>query len=274
MSPIVVAVAIVVAGVGVAAWAGRARILAGALTAVVLVAGLVLYVPRFVSSGRPADDALTVLTSNVMLGRADVDAIAALVRDNDVDVLAVQELTAEAAERIAASTIASDLPHAFVRPDVLAQGSAIYSRFPMSSHARLDGFTFATLTATVEAPRRGDVQVFAVHPIPPPHVVRWDSELDRLGNAMRSVRAERPVIALGDFNSTLDHPQFRRLLTDGLRDAGALAGAGLIPTYPTDKWYPPVVGIDHVVVRGLEASSVTAHDIPGSDHRAVLAVLG
>ena len=79
-----------------------------------------------------------------------------------------------------------------------------------------------------------------------------------------------PVIVPGDFNATVDHAQFRDLLGGGF-DEGALdSGAGYLPTYPTDRWYPPLLGIDHVLSRGLWAESARTYDLPGSDHRALL----
>ena len=65
--------------------------------------------------------------------------------------------------------------------------------------------------------------------------------------------------------------QFRRLLTHGYADAARQAGAGYLASYPTDRWYGPVIGIDHVLVRSAAATSVRTVDLPGSDHRGVLA---
>jgi endonuclease/exonuclease/phosphatase family metal-dependent hydrolase len=77
----------------------------------------------------------------------------------------------------------------------------------------------------------------------------------------------------GDFNATLDHSLFRAL-TDGCDDAGARRGAGLTPTWPT--WAPFWLGvqIDHVLsTRGIRAQTYSVHQLPGSDHRAVLTLL-
>lgn len=271
VSPIVFLAAAVVA---VIALASVRSWVAGGLAVVVLAAGVAVQAPLFLADEDPPDDALTVLTSNIQLGKGDVDRLANLVRDHRVDILAVEELTPAAADRIAHSTIASDLPHSFVRAARLAGGTALYSRYRISAATALDGFALTNLRAVVTVPGRGDVQVFAVHPVPPTPARDWADELARIGGELTSVVPNRPVIALGDFNATTDHARFRRLLTDGYRDAGEVAGAGWLPTYPTDKAYPPVVGIDHVVIRGLTASTVTSHDVDGADHRAVLAEVG
>lgn len=271
VSPMVLVGAGVVAVIAFAA--ARSWVPLG-LAVVVLVVGLAVQAPLVVADDDPPKHPITALTSNLQLGAGDVDQLAELVRSERVDILGVQELTPDAADRIARSTIAADLPHSFVRTGRLAGGTALYSRHPLVKADALEGFALTNVTAVVDVPGRGDVQVFVVHPVPPTSASDWAQELARIGTALTAVAPQRPVIALGDFNATTDHPRFRRLLTDGYRDAGEVAGAGWLPTYPTDKSYPPVVGIDHVVVRGFTASAVTSHSIVGADHRAVLAEVG
>ncbi|KXP14642.1 endonuclease/exonuclease/phosphatase family protein [Tsukamurella pseudospumae] len=245
-----------------------------AVAIAVAVAAIVVQAPLWRGEAAPSGKTLAVLTSNIQLGQGDVGELAKLVRENDVDFLAVEELTPEAAQRIAGTTIAADLPHSFVRPDRLAYGTALYSRYPLSSTATVPGFALATLTAVATVPGRGDVQLFAVHPVPPLEPSDWADELKKIEALLHGVPEPRPVIALGDYNATYDHVQFRRLLAGGYRDAGQLAGAGWLPTYPTDKTYPPLVGIDHVLVRGLGAAEVTGHEVSGADHLALLARVG
>ena len=81
------------------------------------------------------------------------------------------------------------------------------------------------------------------------------------------------VIVGGDYNSTPDMRQFRDLLTDGYRDAVEQTGSGFAPTFPTDTRFPPVITIDHVLTRNAVASSVMTIEMPGSDHRSLLATV-
>ncbi len=246
------------------------------LVVAVAVAAAAIWVqaPLWRGDPPPAGANLRVLTANIQLGQGDIAELAKLVRENEVDVLAVEELTPAAAARIASSTIAADLPHSFVRPAELAYGTALYSRYPLSSTASVPGFALATLTAVAAVPGRGDVQLFAVHPVPPTAPGDWADELTKIEALLQGVPAPRPVIALGDYNATYDHVRFRRLLTHGYRDAGQFAGVGWTPTYPTDKAYPALVGIDHVLLRGLGAAEVTTHEIAGADHLALFARVG
>ena len=81
-----------------------------------------------------------------------------------------------------------------------------------------------------------------------------------------------PAIVGGDFNATYDHAQFRALL-GRFGDAAEQAGAGHLMTYPTDKWGFPIVGVDHILVAGGTATDVRTLDLPGSDHRALIATV-
>jgi endonuclease/exonuclease/phosphatase (EEP) superfamily protein YafD len=99
----------------------------------------------------------------------------------------------------------------------------------------------------------------------------WRTEIARLHTLLDRLSSDGPVAVAGDFNATTDHAQFRALLDPGYRDAADEAGAGYLPTYPNDRWYGPVIGIDHVLIRGgLSATSAATLDLPGSDHRALL----
>ena len=81
------------------------------------------------------------------------------------------------------------------------------------------------------------------------------------------------VIIGGDYNSTPDMRQFRDLLTDGYRDAVEQLGAGFAPTFPSNRWYPPLITIDHILTRNAAASSIRTIEVLGSDHRALLATI-
>jgi endonuclease/exonuclease/phosphatase (EEP) superfamily protein YafD len=80
-------------------------------------------------------------------------------------------------------------------------------------------------------------------------------------------------VLAGDFNATLDHVQFRRLLRTGHVDAAGQVGKGLVPTWgPVGRL--AVLAIDHVVVDpGCAVLAASVHNLPGSDHRAVYAEL-
>ncbi|MGH9271430.1 MAG: hypothetical protein ACRDZ2_09160 [Ilumatobacteraceae bacterium] len=52
------------------------------------------------------------------------------------------------------------------------------------------------------------------------------------------------------------------------------SGARYVPTYPTDRRYPPLISIDHVLTRGpVVATRVDTVELAGTDHLALLATL-
>ena len=59
----------------------------------------------------------------------------------------------------------------------------------------------------------------------------------------------------------------------GYVDAGDATGGGLAPTWP-ERLARPGVTIDHVLAdERVAITGYEVHDLPGSDHRAVSAVL-
>ena len=79
----------------------------------------------------------------------------------------------------------------------------------------------------------------------------------------------------GDFNATRYHPSFRRLLSDGMRDAHERRGRGWAATWPRNRrLLPPLMRLDHVLVsHGVEVRSIREGLGRGSDHRPIIADL-
>jgi endonuclease/exonuclease/phosphatase (EEP) superfamily protein YafD len=78
------------------------------------------------------------------------------------------------------------------------------------------------------------------------------------------------VLAGGDLDATYGNGQFRALLTGGYRDAAEQVGAGWTATYPAGSVVPPVVGIDHVLVRSAGVDAVCTVSLPRTDHRGLV----
>ena len=269
-------VPVAVAGTVVAlvvALVARRWILAG-IGVVVVAAGVWTQLPLWVGDDPPSGARITLVQSNIKLGAGDVDAVAAIARDSDADLVTLNEVTPAAADRIERSPLASLMPYRYVEPGTGGVGAAILSRHPLSNTMLLDGYALNSLRATVALPGIGDTVVYGLHPIPPyPYdSSRWVREMGMVRAELRGQRGGR-VLAGGDFNATWDHRQFRDLLHDGFTDATETAGARWLPTYPADEWFGPLIGIDHVIARGFRATHVHTVSVAGSDHRALVATL-
>ncbi|WP_039797893.1 endonuclease/exonuclease/phosphatase family protein [Nocardia araoensis] len=246
----------------------------GAAVAIVVVAVAAwtqapLYVGR---SGDADGHTLTVMQANLLFDGADPRTLVDEVRARNVAVLTVNELTPTAVDDLGRAGLDRILPYRFVSPGRTATGTGIWSSYPLTETVEYDGFVLNQLSATADVPGLGPVAVYAFHPVPPVYGTRvWADELSRLRAILDRSPADRPVIAGGDFNATYDHRQFRAMLSGRFGDAAEQAGAGHLVTYPTDKRWPPLVGIDHILIAGGSAVAAETVGLPGADHRALVA---
>jgi endonuclease/exonuclease/phosphatase family metal-dependent hydrolase len=82
-----------------------------------------------------------------------------------------------------------------------------------------------------------------------------------------------PLVAIGDFNATRWHAPYRQL-ADELRDVHDVLGHAFSNSWPNDRSYPPLIRLDHALVRGrLLPVSVHDLDVPGSDHKGLVVEL-
>lgn len=253
---------------------GRRWVLAG-VSMLVLAAGAVSYAPLYTADAVPGSDGvrLRVMQANLMVGQADPTAVVGQARENSVDVVTVQELTDASVIGLRDSGMEELFPYSYLRPYVTGGGGAgIYSRLPLSDSRELDGYGPVNLATRIEVPDSQPISLLAVHPGPayitPPEI--WTAELDTLRDDLEAVSGTGPVIVSGDFNTTYSHKKFRNLLDAGYSDAAAQLGKGLMPTYPTDKGTPAVVGIDHILSNSGRARSLERIDLPGSDHHGLI----
>ncbi|YCK41005.1 endonuclease/exonuclease/phosphatase family protein [Actinomadura sp. ATCC 39365] len=258
---------------GVAALVRSRAAVAVMLAVCVCLAWLVL--PRVLADGTDAATGrpLRVLTANLNGGRGDARTIVDLVRTLNVDVLSLQELTWSERDRLAAAGLETLLPYQVTKPETWGPvGSGVYARHPLRERTGVFQPVGHHMPVVEAALPGGAVEVVVVHPVAPvPSTVpEWAAGVGTLPPAPST---GAPRILAGDFNATLDHAVFRRLLGTGYTDAAAATGKGLVPTWPMRR-IPPLVAIDHVLTDGrARAVDVRILDLPGSDHRALFADL-
>ncbi|GAA3457526.1 endonuclease/exonuclease/phosphatase family protein [Dactylosporangium matsuzakiense] len=254
------------------------RVWPAVVTAVATVALAACVLPRWISDSapEPGGPGLRVLSVNMLFGGADPGTIVGLVRQLNVDLVALQEYTPEAQSALRAAGLEAVLPNAVSYPKPGVTGSAVYSRFPVTDLGyRQFPSTFGQARASVAVPGAKDVRVESVHPCAPAssrlsHCWEKDIALEPAATPDGAVS-----LLLGDFNATLDHAKFRELLDTGYRDAADVAGAGFDASWPYDeRWFIPGVVLDHVVAdRRVGVGKVSVHQMPQSDHKAVFAEL-
>jgi endonuclease/exonuclease/phosphatase (EEP) superfamily protein YafD len=265
--------------VAAGAWVSALLLRGAGPAATAAAAGAVLTAgvgPRAVPSRQPAaaGPVLRVLTAHLLAGRAAAEAGVELVRRQDADVLFVQELTDDAAARLGRAGLGDLLPYRVPAPSG-AQDS-IYARYPLRGEPPAAPAGAARCAARLDLPSGPCVRLICIHAVPPKPAwgsgaaARWRSELAALPGP-----GDSPCVLAGDFNATLDHAQFRRLLRRGYADAASSAGHGLSLTWgPRPGRGPALLAIDHVLIdRRCAVLATSAHLLPGSDHRALYAEL-
>lgn len=115
-----------------------------------------------------------------------------------------------------------------------------------------------------------------------PHIDGFNAESQVLsfGALMRRIETRnKPLIVLGDFNTTERQEGYYELYAAGLEDAHAAAGWGLGFTYPAPYsrigWLPvSLIRIDHIFYGAAwQANQVWTTPLMGSDHQTVIADL-
>lgn len=244
-----------------------------ALLAVVNVAWQVpIYVADPGDSGHPV---LRVMASNLRFGSADAQDVVDLVKAQDVDVLALEELTPDAVRRLHDAGLDDLLPYHVARPEDSFTGTGLWSRLPLTDERTLAGTISQTVAA--RATVAGTVvTVVAVHPLAPAPYDHTGRDEDFAALRTDLAQVSGPVVVAGDFNATRDQAPFRGLESDGFRDAADQAGAGFQPTFPHTGDSRPLVAIDHVVGRDLpwRATSWQTFPVFRTDHLAVVATYG
>jgi endonuclease/exonuclease/phosphatase (EEP) superfamily protein YafD len=246
-----------------------------AVAAVLAVVNVAWQLPLFVADpGGTGTPVLRVMSSNLKYGEGDAQTVVDLVRSQRIDVLALEELTPDAVQRLDDAGLDALLPYSKAQPETTFAGVGLWSRTPLSDVRAIDGLPAHAVAGVVTDSAGTRVTVVAVHPLAPgvdDHGGR-DQDYGNLRAALAAIPGS--VVVAGDFNATRDQAPFRGLESDGFLDAADQAGAGFKPTFPNNRRGRAVVAIDHVIARDLPARAVAwqTHDIARSDHLAVVAV--
>ncbi len=218
---------------------------------------------------------LRVLTVNAWVGRASPADVIREVGRHKPDVFAVQELTPELAADLATAGLAELLPYSCLDPRGGSSGIGLWSRWPVRPVPLAATTRNTMLRAQLDV--AWPVTITVVHLAAPVggRQPAWGRDMDRLRRDLTEVAA--PHLIAGDFNASRDHRAFRRLLAAGFTDCADAAADRGWPgfTWPADRWFPPLMRLDHILVSQPHAVVHEARtvEISGADHRAVLAVI-
>jgi endonuclease/exonuclease/phosphatase (EEP) superfamily protein YafD len=222
--------------------------------------------------------ATTVLHYNLDNTISDHAAAFAYLRGQPAEILSLQELTPELDRRLEAELPGYQVVYRHPMPN--SHGSALLLRrdapiaLVSAEIVHLPDSSVRPIIAAVLEIERREVAFLSLHVIRP--VSEWNSgyqqlEFDAAAAWGRAQQAQgRPVLMIGDFNSTPWSPHFRRLLRAGQLEDSA-RGFGEQPTWPATLPDPLRIPIDQCVHSAeITITSRAAGPFLGSDHTPIV----
>jgi len=219
---------------------------------------------------------LRLFSGNLQNGAADPEALADIMRENQIDVAAFQELGPQQAEALSLVFSYGQLEPAtdFTGMGIALRRPATFDRLSLPHRdARI-----ARLSPQDWPELEHEMEVMSVH-ITAPQGTPVRRQFARRRAQVRGLleyfhaSPTRPRAVLGDFNATPLWPAYRRLV--GTLEDLALTHARRTGTRPRSTW-PSWMGvlrlirIDHCFGQGVEVQSLEVVPIPGSDHDGLL----
>ncbi|MFN8374378.1 MAG: endonuclease/exonuclease/phosphatase family protein [Anaerolineae bacterium] len=221
----------------------------------------------------PEGTQITVLTYNISLRDRGMDQEAALIREANADVVALQEVSERAGEYFDAE-LADLYPYRAIHGSDSPPGQAVLSRYPI-----VEDMTWEVERMhqrVVLDVNEQQVTFYNVHPVhfnlDRDHVVNFEAQLREVEDILaRTAEETNPMLIVGDFNTTDQsaiYESFASVYSDSFLEVGS--GFGL--TFPSNL---PLARLDYI----FHTEAFTALDAEvwessgGSDHYPVFARL-
>ena len=234
-----------------------------------LIVAVQVNVPVQCASSLGQGPSIRVAHMNVFQPNVRHEAIIDRALASDADIISVQEVSPEWAAVLRAG-LGGEYPYAHIEPRTNCYGIALFSRMPLD-RVRTMTISGSPFVEAFVCMKDQEVRVLAVHassPIDYGHFRKRNAQLNALAGDI--LLNDTPTVVVGDLNTVhWDRAYARFCNRSGLRP---LAGTEL------RSW--PAVGpialipLDHVLVSSqLASKGMTTFDLPGSDHRGLLAEL-
>jgi len=241
------------------------------------IVNLVDILPSFVPSHSQAaasPTSIRVLLANVLSSNEQYGKARKLIRSVDPDIIVIIEATEDWMKAL--SSLEEKYPHVISRPREDNFGIAVLSRLPFEKSEILEIGDWRVPSAMARL-RIDDTEftLLTTHPAPPmggAHFKHRNRQLEAVAEYVRSVR--RPIILVGDLNTTPWSLHFKKLLRrGGLLDSRH--GHGIQATWPVPTLLPLLrIPLDHVL-HSPEIAVLRRKVGPeiGSDHLPVIVEL-
>lgn len=233
-----------------------------------LILHSVAWAPMFFARSAPVSGpTLRVASINVDAGRMNAEDLVAEVQQRDIDVAVVQEITPGTYQALTQAGWDELFPHHWGENLALM----IFSKHPIEE---LSSVETQQAVAVKLAPEGGPWTIIAGHPADPgersPQVWRADSQ--HLADLAAAQDADVPSAIVGNLNATAQQAPSIAYRAAGFHDTRRQVGAGWLPTWPDQAWFPPYAGLEQVLT-GPKARVVHLETFPVGRHRGLVAEL-
>ena len=217
-----------------------------------------------------AEKKVRIFHANVLWKSENYEAVLALIRENNPDVVVLQELSEEWGNQV--SVLGETYPNSKQVPLAEGAGMAIFSRYPLTEVEvlKLDDSPHIALRARVDA--EGETfTLLALHPTVPLSPVKFvnrNRQFKAAAELLNSIGGHKVVI--GDLNTTMWSPYFTNFLREArLRDGRV--GFGLQTSWPVPLPSFLRLPIDHCLAsEGVQVDRLELGVRTGSDHHPLI----
>ncbi len=196
------------------------RWLTAAVAIALTVAAIAVELPLFTRTAPNQGATVRVFTANVREGHADPKPLLDIA-NHKADVVVLEELTPELGDALDRNGIRNTFPYQTLDPGEDGVGVGIWSRFPITSSERIEGYRLKMVSAYITVPGiKKDTVFVATHLAGPwpQDIGPWHEEIQNLRVTLGTITEQAgasPVIVAGDFNATYDmacpQPAYQRI---------------------------------------------------------------
>jgi endonuclease/exonuclease/phosphatase (EEP) superfamily protein YafD len=217
---------------------------------------------------------LTLVCANVYSRNRTPEVLAEHLLRANPDVIVITEWN-HAFEAALQRAGGDHYPHrVFDRNDTSDYAVCILSRHPLDTRSQIEHLGPLTTAHVIVSLGNEDIHIYAVNPtaiVDRGGFRTWKTQIDALAAHLPTL--PRPLVILGDFNTTAHRPEFQKLLDQQMSDALTVTGIGSTASFKLAATGPfslpgPLVRLDHALISpeliAVHSENLNAN---GSDHR-------
>ncbi|BAU65640.1 Endonuclease/exonuclease/phosphatase [Stanieria sp. NIES-3757] len=226
---------------------------------------------------------LKIISSNVNTQNYEYDKLISLVRQTKPDLALFMEVDKKWIEKL--DSLKDLLPYSFGRANPFNLGIVIYSKIPLNNPTiNLFGTSKNYTILTDLKINKKIISLIATHPLPPLKPSFFHSRNLQLSKISQYIKnLHNPVIVLGDLNTTMWSPYYKKFIRD-TKLINARKGFGSLPSWPTRTTYKNIIPdwmqlilsipIDHCLVSPkIKVVDIYTGSAIGSDHLPLIVEL-